>query len=191
MTYIDEIRNHPPANEQEAGDQASLLWFIDQLGDAVLSRDNPIAHITSSGFIMTPALDRVLMVHHNIRNVWSWTGGHADGDDRLLAVAIREAQEETGARQIVPLSDRIASLDILCAYRHHRRGRYVGSHLHLSVAYILLCGDEEPLRVKPDENSAIRWFDPQEIRTPLFHEGDVYLYTKLIAWAKANAPKNA
>jgi len=61
-----------------------------------LLRDNEIAHITSSGFILNKSLDKALLIHHNIRNVWAWTGGHADGNSNLLEVAIQEAVEETG-----------------------------------------------------------------------------------------------
>ena len=41
---------------------------------------------------------------------------------------------------------------------HEKRGRYVGSHLHLNVTYLAVASPEEPLRVKPDENSGVRWF---------------------------------
>ena len=43
------------------------------------------------------------MIHHNIYNSWSWTGGHADGDKDLLYVAIKEAKEETGVKNIKAL----------------------------------------------------------------------------------------
>ena len=49
--------------------------------------------MTSSGLIFNKNLDKILMVHHNIYNTWSWTGGHADGEDDLLKVAIKEAKE--------------------------------------------------------------------------------------------------
>ena len=37
---------------------------------------------------------KVLMIYHNIYNSWSWTGGHADGDEDLLYVAIKEAKKK-------------------------------------------------------------------------------------------------
>ena len=60
--------------------------------------------MTASGFIVNEARNKTLMVHHNIYNSWSWTGGHADGDSDLLAVALREAREETGIVNVTPLS---------------------------------------------------------------------------------------
>ena len=45
---------------------------------------------------------------------------------------------------------------------HEKRGRYVPSHLHLNCTYLIEADDTEPLSVKPDENSGVRWFAPQE-----------------------------
>lgn len=181
--FTDAIASYQPVNTQEAEDQRTLLWYCNQFPDTVLTRANRIAHITSSGFIMNPSLDKVLMIHHNIRDTWAWTGGHADGDADLPGVAVREAVEETGAASIRLLSRDIASLDILYVVDHTRRGAYVGTHLHLSVAYVLLCDESDSLRIKPDENTGVRWFAMEEIAAPAFSKHDVYLYGKLMRFA--------
>ena len=36
------------------------------------------------------------------------------------------------------------------------------SHLHLNVSYLLEADEEEVLRIKPDENSGVRWFFLEE-----------------------------
>ncbi len=182
--YTAAIEAFVPENEQEAGDQRALLWYLRQFPGTVLTRENEIAHITSSGFLMNPARTRCLMVHHNIRGCWAWTGGHADGDADLLAVAIREATEETGAPRVTPLSPAIASIDILPVFGHVRRGQYVSAHLHLSVAYLLIVPDDAPLTIKPDENTGVRWFDIADVRAPLFDARDEAFYQKLIRKAK-------
>ena len=184
MNYIRDIERYIPLNEQEATDQKTMLSFIGQHPYNVLLRDNCIAHITSSGFVMNERLDKVLLVHHNIRNVWAWTGGHADGDSDLLHVAIKEAMEETGIATVKPLSSSVASLDILPVGGHWRNGSFVNAHLHLSVAYILVCNDEEPIRPQMDENSAVTWVDTSFFTTKNFEPNDVYLYNKLMDKAK-------
>ena len=45
---------------------------------------------------------------------------------------------------------------------HEKRGAYVSSHLHLNVTYLLIADDSDALTVKPDENSGVRWFTPEE-----------------------------
>lgn len=180
MGYIQEIAAFTPYNRQEANDQKIMLEFIHNIGDKALRRESEIAHITSSGFILNHALDRVLMVHHNIRCAWAWTGGHADGQPNLLEVALREAEEETGAVSLEPLARQMVSVDILPVNGHEKNGRYVSAHLHLNVAYLLVCDGDAPLRVKPDENTAVEWFDFSRFTEACFSAADVYLYNKLI-----------
>lgn len=185
MSYIDDIRAYLPQSEQEAADQKQMMHFIARHESDVLTRENRTAHITSSGFIVNEARDRILFAHHNIRGVWAWTGGHADGEGDLLSVAIREAKEETGATHIRPLKKEIASLDILPVFGHARRGEYVSSHLHLSVSYLLICSEADALAPREGENTAVRWFPFSYVAPAHFDAWDLYLYGKLIDRVKA------
>ena len=184
MNYIRQIKDYVPTNEQEACDKSLILKFIERNRDTVLLRENEVAHITSSGFIMNRQLDSVLFLHHNIRNTWAWTGGHADGDGDLLAVALREAHEETGLTGIEPQTNGIASLDVLVNFGHVRKSKYVSAHLHLSVAYILIADSHEKPIINPEENSDIRWFSVESVNSELFLPNDIYLYHKIIDRAK-------
>ena len=183
LGYIDEIKNYIPKDEQEMQDKKVILNCIELFPKNILLRDNEIAHITSSGFVLNMTLNKVLMIHHNIRNTWAWTGGHADGDSDLLAVATREAFEETGV-DAIPISKEIASVDILTVTRHFKNDKYINSHLHLSIAYLFTAKEEKPLVIRPDENSGVKWFPIEKINKELFADRDVYLYSKLISQAK-------
>jgi 8-oxo-dGTP pyrophosphatase MutT (NUDIX family) len=184
VDYIKEIIEYVPCNEQECQDKKIILDYLEKFPDNILVRDNEFAHITSSGFLMNKALDKVLMIHHNIRNTWAWTGGHVDGETDFLHVAIKEAKEETGINTVTALSKDIISIDILPVYGHVRRNKYVSAHLHLSVAYILIASENETLSIKVDENSDVKWFSAEEITEDNFDRKDVYLYQKLIHRAK-------
>lgn len=183
MEYIKAIEDYIPVNEQEMQDKKVILNHIRFFGKNVLLRDNEIAHITSSGFIMNKTLDKVLLVHHNIRNVWSWTGGHADGDEDMLYVSIKEATEETGITNIYPLTEKIASIDILPVYGHIKNSKYVNTHLHLSIAYILITDENNEVRICSEENSGVEWFSIERFTDQYFDQSDVYLYNKLISFA--------
>lgn len=187
MNFINQIYSYTPRNEQEIQDKNVMIKYIEQYPHNILLRDNEFAHITSSGFIMNSKLDKVLMIHHNIRNAWAWTGGHADGDGDLLHVSIKEAKEETGINNVVALTDKIAALDILPVYGHVKKGKYVSAHLHLSVAYILIANEEDELIIKEDENSAVGWFSLDKFTEEFFDANDVYLYNKLIEKAKLDS----
>ena len=156
MGWIENIKNYNPYNEQEAKDKRTMIFAISEF-DNLLTRENPLVHITSSGYIVNRNRTKVLMIHHNIYNTWAWTGGHADGDSDLLAVAIREAMEETGVKNIKPVTNEILSLDVIEVLGHVKRGSYVSAHLHLNVCYLLEADENDDLIIKRDENSGVQW----------------------------------
>ena len=147
---MESIRAYQPFNEQEEMDKSLILNWIETQDDA-FSRDNTVAHMTASAWVVNNDRSRVLMVYHNIYDSWSWLGGHADGETDLLAVAIREVKEEG-----------IFSLESLTVDGHVKRGKYVSSHLHLNVTYLLEADSEEQVFVKEDENSGVGWLTPEE-----------------------------
>ena len=134
--FFAELAAYVPADAREAEEKAVILDYALRFPDTVLTRENRVAHITSSAFVVNVAGNKTLMAHHIQRGVWAWPGGHADGDANLLAVALREAEEETGAAGLRPLSPHIASLDVLHVHAHVKHGRWVSTHLHLSAAYL-------------------------------------------------------
>lgn len=161
MNLQKSIECYRPYNEQEERDKKVMLTLLATQPD-IFVRENQVAHMTASSWLLNHTHDKVLMIYHNIYQSWSWTGGHADGEKNLLAVAIKEAQEETGVSNIRPVSEDIFSLEILTVDGHEKRGAYVPSHLHLNVTYLLEADEEEVLRVKPDENSGVKWFSLEE-----------------------------
>ena len=182
--YWDEIAAYRPRSEQEEADQRQMLDYIRQFPDTILTRDNPIAHFSSSGFVVNADASRVLMAHHNLYRVWAWTGGHVDGEEDFLAVALREAREETGVTHIRPLSDAIASLEILPVWGHVKRGRYVPSHLHLNVSYLLLADENDPLSVREGENTRVDWLPAAELLSYTNEWEMDGVYTKLLERAR-------
>ena len=157
MKIIEEIKAYAPCCEQEARDKAVILDYLAKNPDAFY-RSDPIAHMTASAWIVNRDRTKVLMVYHRIYDSWSWTGGHADGEKDLLAVALREAREETGLRKVRAVSEEIYSLEVLTVDGHEKRGAYVPSHLHLNVTYLLEADEDEELRVCEEENSGVKWF---------------------------------
>ena len=179
------IQEYNPFNEQEAADKALILRFLAENDDAFY-RTNLIAHMTASAWVVNPAHNRVLMVYHKIYDSWSWTGGHADGDEDLARVALREVREETGVKSARLLSTEIFSLESLTVDGHEKHGAYVPSHLHLNVTYLLEADDSDPLTVCEEENSGVRWFGLDEAleacTEPWFIER---IYSKLNAKLRA------
>ena len=152
----ENIEKFVPYNEQEEVDKKITLSYINDF-DNILTRNNEYAHFTSSAFILNKERTKILMVYHKIYNSWAWTGGHADGDSDLLHVAIKEAKEETGIKNVTPILNDIYSLEIITVNGHEKRGKYVGSHVHLDVAFLLESDEHEETHIKEDENSDVLW----------------------------------
>ncbi|MGL4738362.1 MAG: NUDIX hydrolase [Cellulosilyticaceae bacterium] len=184
MPYKEQIKEYIPINDQEAGDQRVMLDYIEQFPKTILTRENEFAHLTSSGFVINQKADKVLMIHHNIYGTWAWTGGHADGDRDMLAVAIKEAQEETGVDELRPLTGKVDAMDILPVWGHWKKGKYVPVHLHLNVAYILIADEEAMLKVNEAETSGVKWIAVEDIPNHCSEPDIVVIYNKLLAKAR-------
>ena len=153
---IPALVDYRPWNAQEEKDRGLILHAL-RTNEDIFTRQNTMAHMTASAWVVNPERDRVLMAWHNIYHSWSWLGGHADGETDLLAVALREVREESGIQRVRPLLTAPFSLESLTVDGHEKRSQYVSSHLHLNVTYLLEADDSQATAAKPDENSAVGW----------------------------------
>jgi 8-oxo-dGTP pyrophosphatase MutT (NUDIX family) len=100
----------------------------------------------------------VLLTHHRKLGRWIQLGGHADGEADLLAVAVREAREESGIADIRPVHEEIFDLDVHLNPAHG----HVGPHTHFDVRFLLqTCGDDR--FAVSDESHALAWFTYEEL----------------------------
>ena len=157
MELLDALNRFRPCNEQEETDKKQILSLLSSEQD-LYTRDNPVAHLTASSWVVSPDRTQVLLAYHNLYHSWAWLGGHADGERDLLNVAMREVREESGLSDVRPVTDALYSVEILTVDGHEKRGKYVSSHLHLNVTYLLEADPAAPVRCKPDENSRVGWF---------------------------------
>lgn len=179
-SYLQEIADYQPKDEKEKQDKKVMLDYLKRYPQNVLSRENEIAHLTVAAFILNKEQTRVLMAYHLIFQSFAWLGGHADGNVNLLEVALKEAREETGLTNPIPLSNQIAALDILPVWSHVKNGKPINSHLHLNVSYLLVADEKEPLTIKSDENSAVAWIPIAQLKEYCSEPDMMPVYKKLI-----------
>ena len=156
---INQIKEYKPYNEQEERDKILILDWI-RNNENAFSRENTVAHMTASAWVVNRERTRVLMV---------------------LSVAIREVKEEAGISNFHPVSEEIFSMESLTVDGHVKKGKYVSSHLHFNITYFLEADPEEAVSIKADENSGVAWFSPEEAlersTEPWFVE---HVYSKLL-----------
>ena len=160
MNLKQKIENYVPFNEQEEKDKEQFLKFIDTFDD-VLTRDNILGHFSASAFVVNKERNKMVVVYHIINDGWIYPGGHADGEDNLLSVAVREVEEETGLKVKV-LDENIYAIQSAPVKGHIKRGKYVSAHLHLDVVYIMEADDKLPLIYKKDESKGVKWISFDE-----------------------------
>lgn len=161
MDLLQDIKNYCPVNEQEKRDRELMLQYMEKNSN-YLSREDRVAHFTASMWTVNRERTRTLMVYHNLYDSWSWIGGHADGEEDLCGVALRELQEETGVKNAKLVSSDIFSLEVLTVNGHWKKDEYVSSHLHFNVTYLAEAEETEKLVIQEEENSAVQWWSFEE-----------------------------
>ena len=160
MNLKDKIENYMPFNEQEEKDKEEFLKFIDTFED-VLTRKNIFGHFSASAFVVNKEKTKMVVVYHNIFGGWIYPGGHADGEEDLLAVAVREVEEETGLKTRV-IDRNIFAIQSLPVEGHIKHGKYVSAHIHFDVVYLLEADDALPLVYREDESKGVKWINFEE-----------------------------
>lgn len=115
-------------------------------------RDHLPGHITGSAWVLNQDRSKVLLVHHAKLNRWLQPGGHADGDEDVVHVALRELEEETGVKQVKPLLNGIFDLDI----HPIPLRKDFPQHDHYDVRFAFIANDREPLLVS-EESHDVQW----------------------------------
>ena len=121
-------------------------------------RDHLPGHITASSWIIDKTGQYALLTHHAKLNRWLQPGGHADGQEDVLAVAQREAYEETGLTSLQPRDASIFDLDI---HQIPARADFP-SHLHYDVRFLFLASVDESFRISK-ESHELAWIHSSEL----------------------------
>lgn len=166
------LQRYHPVDSQEQMFKEKILLFIDQNVDC-FERTLEIGHITASAWLQNKDGSKALLLHHAKLNRWFQLGGHCDGDSDVLAVAIKEVQEESGIQNIVPVSTEIFDLDIHEIPANSREK----AHDHYDVRFLLkVVGDEEIIQNK--ESKELRWIGKNRAELPTNNASVVRMFDK-------------
>jgi len=129
----------------------ATIRFVEEHADC-LWRTQLAGHLTGSAWIVSPDRTQTLLTHHRKLNKWVQLGGHADGDPDLPAVALREAQEESGLTRLHLVSREIYDLD--CHEIPARKDAPM--HWHFDLRFLIEADPLEPLVVS-HESKELAW----------------------------------
>ncbi len=175
---IEMVKKYKPFNEQEERDK---IFFIDcENKEQILTRDNDMAHLCASAFVVNKDRTKVLSTYHIIFDSWTWTGGHVDGDDDALFVAKKELEEETSLHNYRLLSKEPISIESIPVLGHFKRGKYIPAHIHLNVTYLFEADENEALQEAPEENKGVKWLYFDELLSLSEEKYMIPIYKKII-----------
>ena len=154
---LDQLALYQRANPGEAGTTSRFVDFVASHEDC-FERSLTIGHVTGSAWVVSADGGEILLTHHRKLDCWLQLGGHADGDPNVVAVALREAREESGMEDFELLGDGIFDLDIhpIPARKNEPE------HLHYDVRYVFRSIGKTLFTVS-EESHDLRWVPVAEV----------------------------
>lgn len=165
---------HPSDNEEKLFKQ-QMIMFVEQ-HENCFERSLAIGHITASAWLLNQDGSKALMMHHTKLDKWFQLGGHCDGNSDVLAVALKEAQEESGISNIIPVNSSIFDIDIHLIPENSKEK----AHYHYDVRFLLqVVGNEKIIQNR--ESKELRWIEKNIKALPTNTPSVVRLFNK---WAR-------
>ena len=166
---LDLLDRFQPRDEAEAADVARVRELVQAPADP-WARANPL-HITASALIVHPPTGRILLRWHQRQQAWLQVGGHGDpGETDPLAIALREAREESALADLRPWPDapdgidgpdapgaqlwQVAVVDVPANSKEP-------AHQHADLRFLLATTDPDQARPETPDNP-LRWLPVAE-----------------------------
>lgn len=160
------LENYRTPFEEE---KSSLSDFI-QLSDDSSSffRESKEGHFTASAWIVNKRRTHTLLTLHNKLNRWLQLGGHADGNENLLEVAINEAREESGLSSLRIVDRFIFDIDkhLIPAFED------VEEHFHYDIRFLIEAEMDEPLTIS-SESKDLAWISFDSVADIVRHNTSI------------------
>ena len=154
---LDMLDRYRPQGEAEAADVERVRALAATVDDPWL-RSIPL-HVTASAVIVHPDSGRVLLRWHQRQQAWLQVGGHGDpGETEPLAIALREAREESGLTDLEPWPDaELRQVAIVSVPANSREP----AHEHADVRFVLATRAPEAARAESPD-APLRWLPLRE-----------------------------
>lgn len=154
------LNKYNPTCREEVEFKKQIISFIENNVDC-FERSLQIGHITASCWLLSKDKQSALLMHHAKLNQWFQLGGHCDGDSDVMAVAIKEAQEESGICEIIALSNDIFDIDVHLIPENSREK----AHYHYDIRFLLKVAGDQAI-MQNNESKELRWFKKRRDELP-------------------------
>jgi len=150
---IEKLRKYRTDDEIEESDRINIIKFVEKYEDC-FERSQSLGHITGSCWLENYDGTKFLLTKHKKLKFWLQLGGHADGDNDIIRVSMKEAHEESGLESIGLVSADIFDLGV------HLISQYknVPAHYHYDIRFLLRASNSNEEIIMSDESTDLDWF---------------------------------
>lgn len=152
-----------------------IVKFIKN-NDNCFDRCCEIGHITASAWLVNQDNTKVLLMLHKKLDLWLQLGGHCDGDSDVLRVALKEAQEESGIKDIFVKYESIFDLDVHMIPEI----KNVKSHIHYDIRFLLQT--KHDIIIKNEESKNLQWILKNKNDSPSKERSIMRMFDKWIKY---------
>ena len=158
----EELKKYKPLDSDELKNLELTKEFIES-NNNLFSRSNLVGHINGSGFLMNDDLSQILLTHHKILNKWLQFGGHSDGDENTLNVAMRETFEESGISNFQPICMNGSYIvDVAVNDIPENKKKNEPAHKHYDIYFMFKTSDKK-YHISNESND-LKWFTLDEFK---------------------------
>lgn len=171
-SLIAMLQNYYPEDNNELKFKNQMIEFINENHNC-FDRTLTIGHITASAWLLNKDESQALLMHHSKLDKWFQLGGHCDGNPDVLAIAIKEAQEESGIENIEPISNNIFDIDIHLIPENAKEK----AHYHYDVRFLLKVTSDEQI-IQNNESKELRWIGKELSNLPTQNPSVLRMFNK-------------
>lgn len=166
------LHAYNPHDKDEQRHKKVIESFVKMHKDC-FERSLAIGHITASSWLVNKENTQALLLHHKKLNLWLQLGGHCDGDPDVLAVALKEAQEESGIIGIQPVQQTIFDIDVHLIPANKKEKE----HYHYDIRFLLQVMSDETV-IQNHESNELRWIAKNQYALPTQNRSIVRMFEK-------------
>lgn len=152
------VTHHATDHDQE---EKTLNAFKDFISSHTRCFENDClpGHITGSVMLMDPSFSKVVLTLHKKLGKWLQLGGHSDGESVTQEVALREAHEESGLKEIKLFSPSLKNPSLILPFdwdiHHIPKTPKIDEHFHFDVRFLAIAYDDK-LNISEESND-LKW----------------------------------
>lgn len=181
---LELLERYNPSDKDELRYKREMHAWVKSYENCFL-RSLSEGHVTASAWLTNKHNTHALLMHHAKLNNWFQLGGHCDGENNVLGVAIKEAQEESGIKEIVPVSEEIFDIDVHLIPKTSTEQE----HYHYDIRFLLAVSSDEQVK-KNNESKELIWIGKNRRQLPTKSSSVLRMFHKWVHFAISKAGRS-